>query len=226
MAFESFMIVVDKLCYSVGEGEQRLSIIEQLSFSVAEGESVAITGSSGSGKSSLLALLAGLDVATSGDIIIDGANLSTQNEDQRALFRAQNLGFVFQSFHLLPSLSAFDNVLLALNLAAAPNAKERALAALDAVGLSARVTHKPQQLSGGEQQRVAIARAFACSPKYLFADEPTGNLDSKTGASIIDLLFSLNAQYQTTLVLVTHEQRLADRCGRRLLLESGKLVEV
>lgn len=193
-------------------------------MSISEGSSVAIVGSSGSGKSTLLGLLAGLDTPSEGKVILDGEDFSALDEDGRALVRAGRVGFVFQSFQLVHGLSALENVMLPMELAGQEDARERALQILAQVGLSQRGAHYPAQLSGGEQQRVAIARAFALLPKILFADEPTGNLDQKTGASIIELLFTMNDQSNTTLVLVTHDNKLAGQCGVRYELEAGQLV--
>lgn len=206
------------------ETTEKLTILQDISFQLHEGASLAIVGSSGSGKSTLLGLLAGLDVPTEGEILLAGNSLSQMNEDERALLRAEHVGFVFQSFQLLESLTAVENVMLPLELEGNKNARARALELLERVGLSARTQHYPKQLSGGEQQRVAIARAFASNPSILFADEPTGNLDTKTGESIIELLFQLNAESKTTLVLVTHEERLAARCQNRIQIEAGRLV--
>ena len=197
--------------------------MRDVSLEIAAGESVAIIGASGAGKSTLLALLAGLDVPTSGRVWLAGADLTGLDEDGRARVRAERVGFVFQSFHLIPSLTALENVLLPLELAGRADARARAGAALERVGLGPRARHYPRQLSGGEQQRVALARACVTSPPVLFADEPTGNLDPVNGARIIDLLFELNAHTGTTLVLVTHEQPLAQRCDRTLRLEAGSL---
>ena len=185
---------------------------------------IAIVGASGSGKTTLLGLLAGLDQPTSGDVHVDGQALSTLDEDARAALRQRLLGFVFQSFQLLPALTALENVMLPLELAGAGDAEPRARLWLDRVGLARRVTHYPRQLSGGEQQRVAIARAFAGEPKLLMADEPTGNLDGATGVEVADLMFRLNREHGTTLVLVTHDVALAARCGRRLSLAAGRVV--
>lgn len=204
---------------------QRLTILDDLNLSVVEGETLALIGRSGAGKSTLLSLLAGLDVPTAGAINLFGQNLSELNEDQRAQLRAGQVGFVFQSFQLLGGLTALDNVMLPLELAGIENAREQAESALETVGLIDRLTHRPQQLSGGEQQRVALARAFAVKPKLLFADEPTGNLDAATGEQIIELLFALNSERNTTLVLVTHDRSLAKLCGRQLSLENGQLHE-
>lgn len=206
-------------------GDSPLDILHDVSFVINQGESVAITGSSGSGKTTLLSMLAGLDKPTGGEISIDGACISGMNEDERADFRAANVGFVFQSFHLLQGLTALDNVSLPLSLTGDRDAEAKASQWLVDVGLSKRIHHKPSQLSGGEQQRVAVARAFATRPALLFADEPTGNLDAETGGRIIDLLFQLNEKNNTTLVLVTHEERLALRCERQLRLADGKIHE-
>ncbi|MBS7835182.1 ABC transporter ATP-binding protein [Wohlfahrtiimonas chitiniclastica] len=201
-----------------------LTILQDITFRVHQGESLAIVGSSGSGKSTLLGLLAGLDTVSTGSIMLAGVELQTLNEDERATLRAQHVGFVFQSFQLLDSLTALENVMLPLELKGQKDARAKAIALLERVGLKARLNHYPKQLSGGEQQRVAIARAFAAEPAILFADEPTGNLDTKTGASIIELLFELNDSLGTTLILVTHEARLAERCEHRIQIEAGRLV--
>lgn len=200
-----------------------LTILSGLDLAIEAGERVAIVGRSGSGKSTLLALLAGLDTPSSGKVLINGEDIGMLDEDGRALMRGRNMGFVFQSFQLLPSLTALENVMLPLQLAGNKDAKKQAMAALDRVGLEPRLSHYPKQLSGGEQQRVAIARAFAPKPAILFADEPTGNLDAATGQHIIELLFDLNEATGTTLVLVTHDMALAGRCQRQLLLQDGKL---
>jgi len=201
-----------------------LIILDQLDFSASPGESVAVLGASGSGKSTLLGLLAGLDVPTGGKVLLDGTDLFALDEDGRAALRGRLVGFVFQSFQLLPSLTALENVMLPLELAGMNGARVEAGAALERVGLAQRASHYPRQLSGGEQQRVAIARAFSVNPRLLLADEPTGNLDSATGARIIDLLFRLNEEHGTTLILVTHDEQLAQRCQRRLHLDQGVLV--
>jgi putative ABC transport system ATP-binding protein len=201
-----------------------LTILEGVGFSIAPGDSVAIVGASGSGKSTLLSLLAGLDTPSSGSVLLDGEPLSSLDEDGRARVRGEKVGFVFQSFQLLPSLTALENVMLPLELRGDADVETPARAILDKVGLGERLGHYPRQLSGGEQQRVALARAFVTRPAVLFADEPTGNLDTRTGQAIVELLFSLNAQAGTTLVLVTHDERLAARCGRRLRLDGGRLV--
>ena len=185
---------------------------------------MALVGASGAGKSTLLAMLAGLDVPSSGQIWLDGQELTQLDEDARAALRANRVGFVFQAFHLVPSLTALENVMLPLELAGGRDAAQAARAMLSRVGLGERLGHYPRQLSGGEQQRVALARAFVTRPAVLFADEPTGNLDTRTGQAIVELLFSLNAEAGTTLVLVTHDEHLAERCGRRLRLDGGRLV--
>ncbi len=212
------------LSKQVTSPEGSLTILDGVSFEIERGRSVAICGPSGAGKSTLLSLMAGLDRASSGEIWLDGTELGGLNEDGRAALRAHRVGFVFQSFHLVPSLTALENVMLPLELDDSVNPRKRALDILTSVGLSARTGHYPNQLSGGEKQRVAIARAFAGHPTVLFADEPTGNLDSATGDTIVELLFALNQQQQTTLVLVTHDEQLAARCDRRLRLAAGKLV--
>jgi len=212
------------LCKSVTAPEGELTILNAVSMSIPAGSSVAITGSSGSGKSTLLGLLAGLDTPTSGMVILDGHNISDMDEDGRARCRAGRVGFVFQSFQLVHSLSALENVMLPMELAGLSNARQRAEEILKQVGLSERGSHNPSQLSGGEQQRVAIARAYAVQPKILFADEPTGNLDQKTGTAIIKLLFDMNSHSETTLVLVTHDTSLASQCDVTYQLEAGHLV--
>ncbi len=209
----------------VTSSEAELTILENLNLAVPHGERLAIVGRSGSGKSTLLGLLAGLDSPSSGKVLVDGVEISSLSEDGRASVRGQKMGFVFQSFQLLPSLTALENVMLPLQLAGRDDARPLAEAALARVGLQHRLSHYPKQLSGGEQQRVAIARAFAPNPAILFADEPTGNLDATTGQQIIELLFSLNEEAGTTLVLVTHDDALAARCQRRLVLSEGKLEE-
>ncbi|MFY2764755.1 ABC transporter ATP-binding protein [Arenimonas sp. MALMAid1274] len=201
-----------------------LTILDGVGFTITQGEAVAIVGASGSGKSTLLSLLAGLDVPSSGSVTLDGEPLSALDEDGRARVRGAKVGFVFQSFQLLPSLTALENVMLPLELRGDDDAEGPARAILSQVGLGERLGHYPRQLSGGEQQRVALARAFVTRPAVLFADEPTGNLDTATGQAIVDLLFQLNREAGTTLVLVTHDERLAARCGRVLRLDSGRLV--
>lgn len=219
------MLTSQSLTKTVSSQEQDLTILSDVSLHINEGDSVAIIGASGSGKSTLLSLLAGLDVPSSGEVILAENKFHELDEDQRAAVRAQYVGFIFQSFHLLPGLTALENVMLPIELKGGEKPRENALAILEKVGLSERVTHYPNQLSGGEQQRVAIARAFASEPKILFADEPTGNLDSANGEKVVELLFELNQQFGTTLVLVTHDQSLADRCDRQLSLEAGKLIK-
>ena len=205
--------------------DHELTILSGVSFRIAAGEAVAVVGASGSGKSTLLSLLAGLDVPSDGSVSLDGVVLSTLDEDGRARIRGEKVGFVFQSFQLLPALTALENVMLPLELRGDRDARAPAQKILERVGLGERLEHYPRQLSGGEQQRVALARAFVTGPSLLFADEPTGNLDTETGQSIIDLLFELNAHGGTTLVLVTHDEHLANRCGRILRLDSGRLVQ-
>ncbi|MEJ2604377.1 MAG: ABC transporter ATP-binding protein [Gammaproteobacteria bacterium] len=217
-------LVAEHLAKKVNSPEGTLTILDDVSFRIARAESVAIVGPSGAGKSTLLALLAGLDTPSSGRVWLEGRELSALDEDGRAAVRAARVGFVFQSFHLVPSLTAIENVMLPMELDGARDARERALAILGEVGLAARTGHYPNQLSGGEKQRVAIARAFATRPAVLFADEPTGNLDAATGDRIIELLFRLNSESGATLVLVTHDEHLASRCDRRLSLEAGRLV--
>lgn len=204
----------------------KIEILNDLTLQVAHGESIAIVGSSGSGKSTLLALLAGLDVPTAGSVEVSGRPFSTLDEDARAAMRGAQMGFVFQSFQLLPTMTALENVMLPMQLANRKDAKQMAVATLEKVGLAERLQHYPKQLSGGEQQRVAIARAFAPKPAILFADEPTGNLDIATGECIIELLFSLNRQANTTLILVTHDVQLAQRCRRQLTLQHGQLSAI
>jgi putative ABC transport system ATP-binding protein len=204
--------------------DHTLTILNGVSFSIGKGEAVAIVGASGSGKSTLLSLLAGLDTPTEGEVRLDGAPMSELDEDGRARVRAEKVGFVFQSFQLLPALTAVENVMLPLELRGDADARRPAVEILGRVGLQDRLQHYPRQLSGGEQQRVAIARAFVTRPALLFADEPTGNLDTATGSAIVDLLFELNRQAGTTLVLVTHDEKLAARCHRQLKLAAGELV--
>ncbi len=217
------MIKTQNLLKTVPVADGELEILRGIDLEIKPGESVAIVGASGSGKSTLLGLLAGLDVASGGDVLIDGVSLAGLDEDARAALRGQKVGFVFQSFQLLPALTALENVMLPMELSGHAGAETRAREYLSHVGLAERLGHYPTMLSGGEQQRVAIARAFAASPSILFADEPTGNLDTATGSRIIDLLFDLNAREGTTLVLVTHDDRLAARCDRRFKMDSGRL---
>jgi len=209
----------------VSSPEGPLTILSEVSFSISKGESVAVVGPSGAGKSTLLALLAGLDLPTKGHVELNGHNLGEFDEDGRARVRAESVGFVFQSFHLVPSLNALENVMLPLELAGVTEARGAAHKIIDEVGLSERWRHYPAQLSGGEKQRVAIARAFATEPAVLFADEPTGNLDSRTGGNIMNLMFELNQESSTTLILVTHDLSLAQRCDRMLTLDAGLLVD-
>ena len=211
------------LSKEVSSPEGSLTILSGVSFSVAAGDSVAVVGPSGAGKSTLLALLAGLDLPTRGRVVLNGNNLSELDEDGRARVRAESVGFVFQSFHLVPSLNALENVMLPLELAGQSEARSAAREIIEKVGLGERWSHYPAQLSGGEKQRVAIARSFATEPAVLFADEPTGNLDSRTGANIMELMFELNRSSATTLVLVTHDSSLAERCDRVLELDTGEL---
>ncbi len=206
-------------------GGDKLEILKGITLEIKSGESVAIVGASGSGKSTLLGLMAGLDEASGGSVVINDTDLTALDEDGRAEFRGANVGFVFQSFQLLPALTALENVMLPLELVGVGDATAAATEYLDRVGLSDRLHHYPRQMSGGEQQRVAIARAFAASPSILFADEPTGNLDTRTGERVVDLLFDLNREEGTTLVLVTHDLRLAERCDRTLRLDHGRLLE-
>ena len=208
---------------TVDNGGEPLTILQDISFSVMPGETVAIVGASGSGKSTLLGLLAGLDEPSSGEVRLDGETLNALSEDQRARLRGRLLGFVFQSFQLLPSLTALENVMLPLELAGVAKGSELARTWLERVGLAHRLQHYPKHLSGGEQQRVALARAFAPNPRLVLADEPTGNLDAATGQQIIELMFDLNAKQGTTLVLVTHDEAIAARCGRVLRIQSGRL---
>lgn len=216
-------VIAKGLCKEVSSPEGALAILEHVDLAVARGEALAILGPSGSGKTTLLALLAGLDNPSRGEVTLMGEALGTLDEDRRAALRAGRVGFVFQDFNLLPRLTAIENVRIAAELAGTPEADLRAREALQAVGLAERAQHYPETLSGGEQQRVAIARAFAPDPELLFADEPTGNLDAASGEQVIDLLFALQARRAATLVLVTHDERLAARCDRRLHLEAGTL---
>lgn len=218
------MIKIENLTKRVPTSEGELVILKGVSLSIDKAETVAIVGVSGSGKSTLLGLMAGLDTASSGDVILDGHRLSELDEEQRAMLRGQLVGFVFQSFQLLPSLTALENVMLPIELKNDERARDKASQLLERVGLGERRHHYPNQLSGGEQQRVAIARAFASEAQILFADEPTGNLDSATGAKVIELLFTLNKEYATTLVLVTHDEPLAKQCHRTVRLVAGEIV--
>ncbi|HMV05522.1 MAG TPA: ATP-binding cassette domain-containing protein [Accumulibacter sp.] len=222
----SMVVEVNKLTRRVDNGGEPLTILHDISFAVAAAETVAIVGASGSGKSTLLGLLAGLDLPTSGSVSLAGEDITRLDEDSRAVLRGRLLGFVFQSFQLLPSLSALENVMLPLELAGAANARSEAEYWLQRVGLAHRLRHYPKHLSGGEQQRVALARAFAPRPRLVLADEPTGNLDAATGHQVIDLMFAINAERATTLLLVTHDEEIAARCCRRLRMHAGELVEV
>jgi len=214
----------EKISRQVSSPEGTLTILSEVDVSIAAGETVAIVGASGAGKSTLLALLAGLDEPSSGKVWLNGEELTALDEDGRAAVRARHVGFVFQSFHLVPSLTAIENVMLPLELAGQPNARAAAAEVLSKVNLTARLEHYPRQLSGGEQQRVAIARAFVTRPAVLFADEPTGNLDAATGERIINLLFDLNQDARTTLVVVTHDQAIARRCGRIIRIDAGRVT--
>ena len=209
---------------TVKSGESDLVILREIDLSVTAGEAVAIVGASGSGKSTLLAILAGLDTPTAGKVDVDGADLFALDEDQRAELRGRSVGFVFQSFQLLPSLTALENVMLPLELAGRADAEELSREILSKVGLKERFSHYPKHLSGGEQQRVALARAFSVRPKLLFADEPTGSLDAEAGDSVIDLVFELNRSFGTTLVMVTHDEHLAQRCARVIRLVAGRIA--
>ena len=222
----SKVIEVSRLSKHVDNGGEPLTILHENSFSVAGGDTVAIVGASGSGKSTLLGLLAGLDLPSSGVVKLGGEELAGLDEDARAVLRGRLLGFVFQSFQLLPSLNAIENVMLPLELAGVANARAEAEYWLDRVGLSHRLRHYPKHLSGGEQQRVAVARAFAPKPMLILADEPTGNLDAATGHQIIELMFAINAERGTTLILVTHDEEIAARCRRRLRMHAGRIEEI
>jgi len=219
------ILKVNNLRKEVTSGDSSLVILDDVSFSLEEGQSLAVTGPSGSGKSTLLGLLAGLDSASSGTIFLDNIPIHDQNEEERASIRKEKVGFVFQSFELLPSLTALENVMLPSELKSEADPKSNAEYFLERVGLKDRQHHYPNQLSGGEQQRVAIARAFACSSKILFADEPTGNLDSKNGKLISDLLFEVNSETDNALVVVTHDHDLAKKCDKTISLKLGKIVE-
>lgn len=218
------VLKAENLSKQVSSPEGALTIVDSVSLAIARGESVAVAGPSGAGKSTLLALLAGLDAPSRGRVLLEGTDLTSLDEDGRARLRAQRVGFVFQSFHLIPALTALENVMLPLELAGRSDARRAATETLTLVGLKGRTGHYPRQLSGGEQQRVALARAFVTRPAVLFADEPTGNLDTATGARVGELLFELNASARTTLVLVTHDRDLAARCGRMLRMEAGRIT--
>lgn len=223
-AIKDAVLAAIQLSKQVSSPEGPLTILSNVSFTIDKGDSVAVVGASGAGKSTLLGLLAGLDLPTEGEIWLNGVNMTSLDEDGRAEVRAANVGFVFQSFHLVPSLNALENVMLPLELAGMDTPRQTASAIMKEVGLAERWSHYPSQLSGGEKQRVAIARAFATEPAVLFADEPTGNLDSRTGEHVIDLMFELNRNSSTTLVLVTHDKSLAARCDRIIGLDGGRLV--
>lgn len=224
VARQEAAIRVENLNKTVGLADGgSLTILQDISLTVEAGETVAIIGASGSGKSTLLGLLAGLDVPSAGRVCIQGQDLSAMSEDQRAQLRGDLIGFVFQSFQLLPALNALENVMMPLELAGRAKARESAQQCLERVGLAHRLTHYPKHLSGGEQQRVALARAFATRPALLLADEPTGNLDSDTGHQVIELMFDLNRETQTTMILVTHDEELAARCTRSIRLRSGRM---
>ena len=219
------MIKTSQLIKRVSTAESELEILRGIDLEIKRGETAAIVGASGSGKSTLLGLLAGLDAPSSGEIALDGVNIVNLDEDERAILRSEKVGFVFQNFQLLPALTALENVMLPLELAGIDSAREKSEEFLSRVGLAERFHHYPRTLSGGEQQRVAIARAFASQPLILFADEPTGNLDTTTGATVVELLFGLNKEEGTTLVLVTHDSTLADRCQRKYIMTAGHLEE-
>ena len=219
------MIKTSQLIKRVSTAESELEILRGIDLEIKRGETAAIVGASGSGKSTLLGLLAGLDAPSSGEITLDGVNIVNLDEDERATLRSEKVGFVFQNFQLLPALTALENVMLPLELAGIDGAREKSEEFLSRVGLAERFHHYPRTLSGGEQQRVAIARAFASQPLILFADEPTGNLDTTTGATVVELLFGLNKEEGTTLVLVTHDNTLADRCQRKYIMTAGHLEE-
>jgi putative ABC transport system ATP-binding protein len=218
------VLKAEDLCKQVSSPEGPLTIVDGVTLGIEAGESVAVTGPSGAGKSTLLALLAGLDVPTRGRVLLEGQDLTELDEDGRARLRAQRVGFVFQAFHLIPALTALENVMLPLELAGRGDARRAAAETLKRVGLSERTGHYPRQLSGGEQQRVALARAFVTQPAVLFADEPTGNLDTGTGARVGELLFELNSNAHTTLILVTHDRELAQRCARLVRMEAGRTL--
>jgi len=219
------ILSVQGLCKEVQDASGQLAILRDISFALGAGQTVAIVGASGSGKSTLLGILAGLDIPSSGTVQLAGQDLFALDEDQRAALRARHVGFVFQSFQLMPNLTALENVMLPLELAGVPDARAQATVMLQRVGLGERLQHRPKVLSGGEQQRVALARAFVVQPDLLLADEPTGSLDHATGAATMDLMFALNREHGTTLVLVTHDRQLAQRCERCLTIEAGTLAE-
>jgi putative ABC transport system ATP-binding protein len=218
------MITLQNVTKTVQSGAEKLTILNDVSFEIPDGQFVSVTGASGSGKSTLLGLIAGLDAPTSGKILIDGENITEMGEDGLATLRSEKIGFIFQSFHLIPSLTAFENVLIPMEILGLKDAKQRAKDLLEAVELTNRGHHYPTELSGGEQQRIAIARAFANQPKILLADEPTGNLDSKNGNHIFDLMTDLHNRHNVSLILVTHDQHLADKAQRQVILKDGKVI--
>ncbi len=220
---QTLALQAENVSKTVSSPEGMLTILDQVSLQVSHGERIAIIGASGAGKSTLLGILAGLDLPTSGKVWLGGSELTALDEDGRAAMRANEVGFVFQSFHLIPSLTALENVMLPLELANHENARQDAMQALEGVGLRGRAGHYPRQLSGGEKQRVAIARAYVTQPTVLFADEPTGNLDQQTGETVVDILFRMNREYGTTLVLVSHDLGLAKRCDRIIRMEAGRI---
>ena len=218
------MIILQNVTKTVQSGTEDLTILDNVSFEIPDGQFVAVTGASGSGKSTLLGLIAGLDAPSSGAVLVDGANVTTMNEDELAELRSTKIGFIFQSFHLIPSLTAFENILIPMEIIGVKDAKDRAEQLLSDVDLKNRGHHYPTELSGGEQQRIAIARAFANQPKILLADEPTGNLDSKNGDHIFDLMTNLHDKNNISLVLVTHDQNLANRAQRQIILKDGRVL--
>ncbi|AIW16366.1 ABC transporter ATP-binding protein [Vibrio tubiashii] len=222
---QTSVIKAQSLSKVVSTKQEQLTILDDVNLDIKEGESVAIVGTSGAGKSTLMTLLAGLDTPTQGEVDLLGKPLHSLSDEERAAIRSESVGFVFQSFLLIPSLSALDNVTLPCLLKGEPEDKKRAISLLESVGLGGRIHHSPSQLSGGEQQRVALARAFMIQPKILFADEPTGNLDQQTASTVVELLFSLNKEHGTTLVLVTHDSKLAERCDRTFKMKAGKLED-
>lgn len=223
-SYQTYMITLQNVTKLVLSGTENIKIIDDVSIDIPDGQFVAITGASGSGKSTMLGLIAGLDAPTSGEIIIDDENITNMSEDGLATLRSEKIGFIFQSFHLIPSLTAFENILIPMEIMGLKDAKDRARDLLEAVELTNRGHHYPTELSGGEQQRVAIARAFANQPKILLADEPTGNLDSKNGNHIFDLMTDLHDRHNVTLVLVTHDQKLADKAQRQVILKDGRVI--
>ena len=225
MTYQLIMLRLEEVGKTYSNGNRSLTVLQEVSFSLSAGDSLSISGASGSGKTTLLGLCAGLDVPTQGAVFIDDINLNELSEDEKSILRNEKVGFVFQNFQLLPTLTSIENVMVPLELRSDRNAHDKAMELLDRVGLKDRARHFPNQLSGGEQQRVAIARAFSNNPKLLFADEPTGNLDGETSRVVEDLLFSLNKEKNTTLVIVTHDPALANRTKHKIILESGKVKE-